>query len=72
MYDHSQVETQKTGPLAARCAADLPLPIANPKAGHFLEAFHKWLKDRGCDIHAAELKPSTRVWSFSRNFCSQS
>ena len=60
-FESSPGQMGRQAPLEARCAADLPLPVANPKEGHFLEAFHKWLRDRGCEIQAVEVRPSTKV-----------
>ena len=55
--DECQASTSKS----AQCAADLPLPVANPKEGHFLQQFQAWLKKRQCDTHAIDVKPSLEV-----------
>lgn len=45
----------------AHCAAELPLPSANPKGDQFLENFRAWLTQRGCDTAAVEIRACQQV-----------
>lgn len=47
----------------AACAADLPLPSANPKADQFLEEFQHWFSRIGGDTSAVEIKTSKEASS---------
>lgn len=45
----------------AHCAAEIPLPSANPKGDQFLESFRAWLTKRGCDTDAIEIRACQQV-----------
>ncbi len=45
----------------SHCAAEVPLPNANPKADQFVSSFRDWLKDTNCDTAAIAIAPSIQV-----------
>lgn len=48
---------------AARCAAELPLPSANPKADQFIDEFRHWLRRIGGDTSGIDIKSCSEVQS---------
>ena len=45
----------------ADCAAELPLPSANPKAEQFIDEFRNWLRRIGADTAAIDIRPCSEV-----------
>ena len=45
----------------AECAAELPLPSANPKAEQFIDEFRHWLRNIGADSAAVDFKQCSEV-----------
>lgn len=55
------LDEYRPGCLRSCCAAELPLPNANPKADQFVADFKSWLKNVGGDTSALDIRPSVQV-----------
>ena len=55
--------------IEADCAAELPLPSANPKAEQFIDEFRHWLRKIGADTAAIEIRPCSEVNSSQSRGC---
>ena len=53
--------TYKSEGRSARCAAELPLPNANPKTDQFIDEFRHWLRRIDGDTTAIDVRPCSEV-----------
>ena len=63
LYSDTEYKDSFSHEKVAHCdvSSGLPMPTANPKDGHFLQNFHKWLHSRGCEMSALDIRPSVEV-----------